>query len=57
MLQECIYREMLYLQHFHNTLTINFKWQVVAGCELLLVGQICNFNGKFKLEPIITNYL
>ena len=48
---------MLYLQDFHNTFTINFKWQVVTGCELLLVGQIRNFNGRFKLEPIITNYL
>ena len=57
MLQECIYKEMLYLQHFHNILTINSKWQVVIGCELLLVGQIRKFNGRFKLEPIATNYL
>ena len=48
---------MLYSQHFHDTLTINSKWQVVASCELLLMGQIRNFDGRFKLELITTNYL
>ena len=48
---------MLYPQHFHNTLIINSKWQVVTGCELFLVGQIRYLNGRFKLEPITTNYL
>ena len=25
-------------EYFHNTLIANFKWQVIMGCELLLVG-------------------
>ena len=29
----CIFLiEMLSLQHFHNTFTINFKWHVIKSC-------------------------
>ena len=25
-------REILHTQHFHDTFTTNFKWQVIMGC-------------------------